>query len=438
MKLSNPFRRKPKEAVKSWVDTDQGYMNTSWNEGWWQQDLKPMSGGVNEVVEACVSALSQTLAMCPVHHLKEEDDGEQIRQRGSGPERALLKPNDYTSRSLFFNQIIRSMYFHGNGYAVATRDGNRAINGLYVTDPRSTNGVIDPETNEVYYWVSTDGSLKFNPENDLVYPARDVLNLRLHSKRGQPLVGETPITVAAHAIAANSSITKHQAKFFNQMARPSGILSTPQELKKEQLLQLREAYAKQTQGDNSGKVPILANGLTWQPMSLSSQDAQLVEAFGMTVQSITSVFRVPPQLVNAQNNTTYNNAETLMNWFLSSGLGFLLEHVELELNDLFGLPFGQHLNFNTKQLLRSDWQTQISTLGEGVIKGIYSPNEARGMLGLGPAIEGDEPRVQQQVVPLSAWDQETPQPPAMEEPEEDVMASLTGGKTKGLSTYACG
>ena len=434
MKLLDMFKRKP--VQKQWVDTDQGWMNTSWDAGWWQQDLRPLQSGKNETVEACVSALSQTVAMCPIHHLKDSDNGEQVRQIGSGPERALLNPNEYTTRSLFFNQIIRSMYFYGNGYAVATRDGNRAINRLYVTDPRNTNGVIDKDTGDVYYWVSADGSNNFNPDNDLVYASRDVLNLRLHPKRGEPLVGETPITVAANAIAANSAITAHQSKFFNNMSRPSGILRTDQDLKKEQMMQLREAYAAQSQGADSGKVPILGNGLKWEPMSLTSQDAQLVEAFSMTVESITRVFRVPLPLVNSLTNSTYSNAEAMLNWFLASGLGFLLEHIELELNRLFDLPFAQHLNFNTKALLRSDWKTQIETLGEGVIKGIYAPNEARATLGLAPAMNGDEPRVQQQVVPLS-WTEPAPAP-APEPSDDDVMASLTGGVKKGLETYACG
>jgi len=138
-------------------------------------------------------------------------------------------------------------------------------------------------------------------------------------------------------------------------------------------------------------------------------------------------------MINDLQGSTFNNAEQLVNWFLASGLGFLLEHIELELNKLFNLPFNQRMNFNTKVLLRSDWQSQISTLGEGTLKGIYSPNEARNILGLGKVKDGEEPRVQQQVVPLSAWDKEpAPVAPVAEpEPEQDVMASLS----KGFASY---
>ena len=424
MKLSDLWRRKPKQ--KSWVNTDQGMMDTGWDAGWWQQDRQPMSMGKNETVEACVSTLSQTVAMCPVELLSDEDNGEAKRLKGSLPERVLLNPNEYTTRSLFFNELIRSVYFYGNGYALATRDGNRAVKSLYLLDPRNVNGVIDPESGDVYYWTSPNFGKSFNPDTDTVHPARDVLNVRINQTRGQPLKGATPITVAANAISANSAITGHQAKFFSNMSRPSGILSTDQALTKEQMLQLRDAVAKQSQGENSGKIPILGNGLKWDAMSLTSQDAQLVQAHGMTVQTISSVFRVPLPLINSMAGATYSNAEAMNNWFLASGLGFLLEHIELELNKLFNLPFGQHLNFNTKALLRSDWKSQIDALGEGVLKGIYSPNEARAMLGYGAVKDGEEPRVQQQVVPLSAWNQPEPANEPVE-PDVDVMASFNKG-----------
>ena len=423
MKWSNPFKRKPKE--KSWVVTDQGLMNTSWDAGWWQQDLKPRSGGLNETVEACVSALSQTVAMCPVNLLQDNPDGQAERLTGALPERVLLNPNEYTTRSTFFNQIIRSIYFSGNGYAVAVRDGNRAIKNLYVTDPRSIQGIIDPESGDVFYWSSPNQGQKYNPETDTIYPSRDVLNIRINPRQGDPLKGDTPITAAANSIAANSAITGHQSKFFNNMSRPSGVLSTEQNLTKDQMLQLRDAYYAQSTREDSGKVPILGQGLKWAPMSLSSQDSQLVEAFGMTVQNISSVFRVPLPLVNSLQNSTFNNTESMMSWFLASGLGFLLEHIELELNKLFQLPINQRLNFNTRALLRSDYKSRIDALSVGVINGIYSPNEARALEGLGAVADGEEPRVQQQVVPLSAWDQEPPEPePA---PEPDVMAAFNKG-----------
>ena len=114
MSLLDIFRRKPKQPddqIKSWTYTDEGMLNKGWDLGWWQQDLKPPRPGTNETVEACISALSQTVAMCPIEHLVVQENGETIRRVGSNAERALLNPNAYTTRSLFFNELIRLHVF---------------------------------------------------------------------------------------------------------------------------------------------------------------------------------------------------------------------------------------------------------------------------------------------------------------------------------------
>jgi len=425
MKIKLPWR-KPETEEKSWVDTQDGWLNTNWDLGYWQQNLKAPSGSRNEAVEACVAALAQTTAMCPVYHYEEDENGEKTRLRGSKAERVLQRPNTFTSSTQFFNMLIRSMYFHGNGYAVADRDGNGSIDKLYISDSRNTNGTIDPEGGEVYYWVGT-GYGSYNPETDTVYPARDVLNLKINNNEREPLKGETPLTTAVRSIAANSNITNHQSNFFGSMARPSGVLSTTEPLTREQMTQLREAVQKQSQQEFSGGIPILGHGLTWQSMSLTSQDAQLVEAAGMTTANIARVFRVPLPLIQDMTGSTFNNASALMQWFLASGLGFLMNHIEGELNHLFGLPFNQSLHFDTRELLRSDFKAQVETLGEGLVKGLYSPNEARAILGMGPVEAGEEPRVQQQVVPLSAWDQEPPAPEPVVVDEDQARAAIMKG-----------
>jgi hypothetical protein len=62
----------------------------------------------------------------------------------------------------------------------------------------------------------------------------------------------------------------------------------------------------------------------------------------------------------------------------------------------------EYVEFDTAALLRSAQKDRIDALARGVQGGIYAPNEARQSEGLDRVAYGDEPRVQQQVVPLSA------------------------------------
>jgi hypothetical protein len=93
-----------------------------------------------------------------------------------------------------------------------------------------------------------------------------------------------------------------------------------------------------------------------------------------------------------------------MQFWLASGLGFALNHVEQAFDKFFGLA-GQpdeYVEFDTAALLRSDQKDRIDALVRGVQGGIYSPNEARNQEGYDNVAYGDEPRLQAQVVPLSA------------------------------------
>ena len=103
-----------------------------------------------------------------------------------------------------------------------------------------------------------------------------------------------------------------------------------------------------------------------------------------------------------------------MQSWIASGLGFALNHIEEAIGLLFGLK-GQpdeYVEFDTAALLRSALKDRIEALARGVQGGIFAPNEARQQEGLDAVPFGDEPRVQQQVVPLSAVDKMPPAAPA--------------------------
>jgi hypothetical protein len=93
-----------------------------------------------------------------------------------------------------------------------------------------------------------------------------------------------------------------------------------------------------------------------------------------------------------------------MQFWLATGLGFCLNHVEQSFDRLFGLRGEpeEFCEFDTAALLRSAQKDRIEALARAVQSGIYSPNEARAAEGLDSTPFGDEPRVQAQIIPLSA------------------------------------
>ena len=95
-----------------------------------------------------------------------------------------------------------------------------------------------------------------------------------------------------------------------------------------------------------------------------------------------------------------------MQSWIASALGFALNHIEEAFGQLFGLK-GQpdeYLEFDTQALLRSAFKERIEALARASSGGISSPERGARRARACQKCErfGDEPRVQQQVVPLSA------------------------------------
>ena len=373
---------------------------------WWQLGYNPDSGtGRSSVVEACLSAYSQTVAMCPGDHWLMNSKGGRDRITTSALSRILRKPNAYQSISDFMLSATRSLYQEGNTYALALRNDRYEISELHLMESRSCSPQV-AVTGDVFYRLSGNDVIDQQLDSEqLIVPARDVLHIRLHPGRRfpYPLVGETPLVAALSDIVAGDAITQQQIQFYLNQARPSAVLSTELPLDKDQVQALRDRWDEQAKGINQGKVPILTAGLKVQPWGTPGKDSQIADMAKISEQHIALAFRIPLQILGL-GGTNYSSTEALMQSWIATGLGFALNHIEESFGQLFRLK-GQpeeYLEFDTAALLRSAFKDRIEGLTRAVQGGIFAPNEARNQEGYDDVEFGDEPRVQQQVVPLSA------------------------------------
>lgn len=355
------------------------------------------------MVEACVSAYSQTVAMCPGDHWRRLSDGGRERVTGSALTRIIRRPNDYQTISDLMLNGTRELYQTGEWFALAIRNNRFEISELHMMRSCQSRAHV-AETGEIFYQLSGNPIIdrRFGPE--IMVPARDVLHIRLHTPR-DPLRGETPLMAAALDVAASNASLHQHISFMQNQARPSIVLATDQIFTAEQSRQLREAWDAQTRGDGAGGTPILTAGLKPMTVGASAQDSQLAELMRMSDQNIALVFRVPLQVLGV-GDTPFASTEALMSAWKASGLGFALNHIEEAFGQLFGLAGfpDEYVEFNTDALLRSSFKEMVEGLARSTISGIHSPDEARGKFDLPrvPDGAGAEPRVQEQVLPLSA------------------------------------
>lgn len=369
-----------------------------WPVGWWQMGYRAPMQGPNSTVESCVAAISQTVASLPLQLWRNTSAGGLELVTSGDVVKVLRRPNRYQTRADFILNLLRSELFTGNGYAIAERQRGKivALHGM----PGSYGRAMIAQDGSVFYAFQNHSKLMPEPSVEDLFPSEDVLHIRMQTPR-HPLIGESPLTAAAMSIAAGDAIIGHMASFFSNMTRPSGYLKSPKILKPDVAEALRSKWQESYSRENSGQISVLMDGLEWQGMSITSTDAQLIQSYKMTSEDIARVFRIPLAVVGVPGGATFSSTETLIRFWMSTGLGYVLEHLELAIDNLFDLQDGQFVAFDQDALLRSDFAARVDALTKGITGGLYSPNEARSKEGLGAKEFGDEPRLQAQVVPLS-------------------------------------
>ena len=378
---------------------------------WWQLGYDPVYGtNSSAIVEACVSAYAQTVAMCPGDHWKSNNKGGRTRVTNSALCRILRYPNDYQTISDFMMNMTRNLYMTGNAYALALRNDRFEVDELHMMDAEQSRPMVAP-TGDVFYQLGGNdvitNRLTGTSTELFAVPARDVLHIRLNTHRQfpRPMLGASPLESALADIGLGAAITAQQMRFYQNEARPSAVLTTDMVLDKEQVQFLRDRWDEQSRGLRQGGTPILTAGLKVQPWagSGSGKESAIADIAKLSKENIALAFRVPLAMLGL-GGPSYASTELLMQSWIASGLGFALNHIEEAFGALFQLK-GQpdeYVEFNTAALLRSAHKDRIESLVRGVQGGIYSPNEAREMENLDRVKAGEEPRVQQQVVPLSA------------------------------------
>lgn len=403
------YRPGPYVLNDGWLSASAGRLLNFWQAGY---NVQPY-GECSAMVEACVSAYAQTIAMCPGDHWVTNPDGGVKAVTTSALSRILRRPNSYQSPSDLMMNMTRRLYTYGEAFALVLRNARTEVEEIHLMPQGS---VRIGEDGSIFYDLSGNEIIESRFGGSLMaVPARDVLHVRLWTPR-HVLKGVSPILSTALDMALSGAALNQQVSYYLNEARPSYVIETSEKFTAEQTKQLRDQWDATTRGEGYGGTPILSWGLTAKKMPGGSQDGKLAEMLKLSDDNIAKAFRIPPAVLGV-GGQTFASTEALMAAWKATGLGFALNHIE----EAFGLLFGlkgwpaEFVAFDTDAFMRSAYRERIEGLARGVISGIYSPDEARAYEGL-PAVPdgaGAEPRVQMQVVPLSfGQNMEAPDPNA--------------------------
>jgi HK97 family phage portal protein len=316
-----------------------------------------------------VDMISDSLATMPLK--LEFHDGQ---ENTAHPLKSILR-NRYT----LVKMLVESVFNRGNGYCYIQRDNSGNVTGLRFLSPEDVSIEYDKKRNEVFYRCSLITNARIEPIN--------MIHLKKWTRDG--VVGQSLINYASRTLSIASSTENAAREFFSNGCQLSGILTVQGQLSDQQREQIRSSW-NQTYTAGGKGVCILPGNMEYKPISLSSEDSQLLQSRAFNVSEIARFFGLMPELLGETSSSSYNSLEATQTHYLLHTLLPWIILLESEFTEKLLKPSEKEtmvINLDESILLRTDKNSQANYYSKLLQSGILSPNECRVELGY-PEKEG--------------------------------------------------
>lgn len=320
-------------------------------------------------VYRCTELISDSVAMLPIYVSKEElvIDNHPVTLIFSD------NGNNILSKFNFIKLLIQSVILKGNGFAYISRANDGRVTNLRFLEASDVIINYDKYKNILYYTC------------DLISRGKKIEPINMIHLFKNSYDGVNGISVLSYATRTigNANATENSAKaFFDNGANLSGVLTVQGQLSAKQKEDIRSSWTQAYANGGNG-LAVLQGNMTYQPIQLSSADAQMIESRQFNVEDIARFFGVNPLLLGLQGSASYASLEMVQNDFLVHTLQPYITMVEAEFTRKLLKPseMGLKVNLDENAILRVDKAAQANYYGSLLDKGVLSINEVRKELG---------------------------------------------------------
>lgn len=353
-----------------------------------------MSAMQMTAVYSCVRILSEAVAGLPLQLFRYNENGGREKALDHPLYRLLHdEPNPEMTSFVFRETLMSHLLLWGNAYAQIVRNGRGEVLGLYPLMPNKMKVDRDERGNLYYeYSRTTEDANTLGKKQKVILRPTDVLHIPGLGFDG--LVGYSPIAMAKNAIGLAIATEEYGAKFFANGATPGGVLEHPGIIKDPQ--KIRDSWNAAYQGSaNAHKVVVLEEGMKYQSIGISPEQAQFLETRKFQINEIARIFRVPPHMVGDLEKSSFSNIEQQSLEFVKYTLDPWVVRWEQAMTRVLLLDSEKpryFIKFNLEGLLRGDYQSRMNGYAIGRQNGWMSANDIRELENLDriPAEEGGD------------------------------------------------
>lgn len=377
--MKNPFqslfhsRDKPRNAISAAPTFYFGSASSG-------KSVTPRTSIQVSAVYACVRVIAETIASLPFGVYEATDAG--TRKATEHILYRLLhdEPNPEMTSFIWRETMLTHLLLYGNSYCQIIRSGRNHIVGLYPLLPDKMEVDRDSSGRLLYTYTTAEG-------NPVYLSSENVLHIPGLGFDG--IMGYSPIALEKNAIGLGIATEEYGSKFFENGARPSGVLTHPNTVKDPK--RLRESWNAAYGGSaNSNRVAILEESMTYTPISLPNNESQFLETRKFQIEEICRIFRVPPHLIGDLSRSTFSNIEHQSIDFAVHTIRPWLVRIEQAINRaLFSdKEKGRfYVQFNMEGLMRGDYKSRMEGYAIARQNGWMNANDIRALENMNPITE---------------------------------------------------
>jgi HK97 family phage portal protein len=354
--------------------------------------VNPRTAEQLSVVLACVSQIASAIASLPAIVYKTAPRG-RIEDL-TNPLNRLIRngPNGSQTWPDFIEWLVASTLLTGNGLSEIISDARGAVVGLNPIPWNWVSVQLLPTGGLAYdvsSYVGLYGSLYGTTGRVRRLLADEVIHLRDRSDDG--LIGRSRLQRAAATIGNGLSLQEFSASLWRNSANPSGALQAENKISDASLARLKELFRQTFSGsNNAAKALVLDQGLKWQQISVSPEDAEVLQSRRFSAEEIARIYGVPPPLVGIWDRSTFTNSETAGRWFAQHCLVPWCTKIEAEFSRSLFSSGASAIELDVSgSFLRGDPAQRWEGYQVARQFGILTVNEIRDSEGFDPVEGGD-------------------------------------------------
>jgi HK97 family phage portal protein len=350
---------------------------------------------------ACVNLLAGTIASLPLLVYRTGSDGQRAVARDHPLYYRLHDSPNADQTALDFWEFVQAcIELKGNAFSEILRGNDGRV--IALAPPFAPDGVQVKRgtTGAIEYLVRFEGAQRVLRQEQM---------LHVRGFGGSPLGGLSTLSYGRRTFGTALAIEASAASTFRNGVRPSGILTKDgAPLTKDQRAEAETLLVEKYQGALNAGVPMLLDGgVTFHPITINPDDAQMLESRAFSVEEICRFFGVPPFMVgHSEKSTSWGTGiEQQMIGFVQFTLRRRLKRIEQALEKQLltaaDRAQGVRIEFSVEGLLRGDSKSRAEFYASGLQNGWRTINEVRALENLPPVEGGDVSRMQSQNVPIT-------------------------------------